>query len=92
MFMQLLEQFKSELSLSFQKYQGKDSCRTATGNSGVSIMRNLFRRFIADQSGVTAIEYGLIVALIAVVIIASVKTVGTDLSKTFTSVATGLAG
>jgi pilus assembly protein Flp/PilA len=55
-------------------------------------MRNLFHCFIADQSGVTAVEYGLIAALIAVVIIASVKTVGTDLSKTFTSVATGLAG
>jgi pilus assembly protein Flp/PilA len=54
-------------------------------------MRNLFRRFINDQAGVTAIEYGLIAALIAVVIIAAVKTVGTDLTATFTSVATALS-
>jgi pilus assembly protein Flp/PilA len=55
-------------------------------------MRNLFHRFIADQSGVTAIEYGLIAALIAVVIIAAVKTVGSNLTTTFTTVATNLAG
>jgi pilus assembly protein Flp/PilA len=53
-------------------------------------MRNLFHRFINDQAGVTAIEYGLIAALIAVVIITAVKTVGTDLSATFTSIATAL--
>ncbi|MGC2349042.1 MAG: Flp family type IVb pilin, partial [Methylocella sp.] len=41
--------------------------------------------------GVTAIEYGLIAALIAVVIITAVQTVGTDLTATFTSVATALA-
>jgi pilus assembly protein Flp/PilA len=55
-------------------------------------MGTLFRRFINDQSGVTAIEYGLIAALIAVVIITAVKTVGTSLSATFTSIATALAG
>lgn len=54
-------------------------------------MRHLFHRFAGDQSGVTAIEYGLIAALIAVVIITAVKTVGTDLTATFTSVATALA-
>ena len=43
-------------------------------------MRHLFHRFIDDQSGVTAIEYGLIAALIAVVIIVAVTAVGTDLS------------
>jgi pilus assembly protein Flp/PilA len=53
-------------------------------------MRNLFRRFINDQSGVTAIEYGLIAALIAVVIITAVTSVGSKLSTTFTSVATAL--
>ena len=55
-------------------------------------MRNLFHRFINDQAGVTAIEYGLIAALIAVVIIAAVKAVGSDLSATFTSIGTALAG
>ena len=55
-------------------------------------MGNLFRRFINDQAGVTAIEYGLIAALIAVVIIVAVTTVGTSLSATFTSIGTALAG
>ena len=53
-------------------------------------MRNLFHRFINDQAGVTAIEYGLIAALIAVVIITAVKAVGSDLSTTFNSIATAL--
>jgi len=55
-------------------------------------MHNLFHRFINDQSGVTAIEYGLIAALIAVVIIVAVTAVGTDLSAVFTSVGAALAG
>ncbi len=53
-------------------------------------MRHLLHRFIADQSGVTAIEYGLIAALIAVVIIVAVTAVGSDLSATFQSIATAL--
>jgi pilus assembly protein Flp/PilA len=44
------------------------------------------KRFIADETGATAIEYGLIVALIAVVIIASVTTLGSKLNKGFGSV------
>ena len=55
-------------------------------------MRNLFRRFTDDQSAVTAIEYGLIAALIAVVIIGAVKALGTQLTTTFTSVSTAMAG
>lgn len=51
----------------------------------------MFHRFIDDQSGVTAIEYGLIAALIAVVIITAVTTVGTDLSATFNSIATAFS-
>ena len=53
-------------------------------------MGNLFRRFINDQSGVTAIEYGLIAALIAVVIITAVTAVGTKLSGTFTAISAAL--
>jgi len=49
-------------------------------------MTNLLQRFIGDESGATAIEYGLIAALIAVVIIAAVTTVGTNLSTTFDTV------
>jgi len=46
---------------------------------------NLISRFIRDESGATAIEYGLIAALIAVVIITGVTAVGTSLSTTFAS-------
>jgi len=53
-------------------------------------MGNLSRRFINDQAGVTAIEYGLIAALIAVAIIVAVTAVGTDLQATFASIGTGL--
>jgi pilus assembly protein Flp/PilA len=53
-------------------------------------MRNLFHRFIDDQSAVTAIEYGLIAALIAVVIITAVTAVGTNLSATYQAIATAL--
>ncbi len=45
-------------------------------------------RFLKDEEGVTAIEYGLIAALIAVVIIVAVGFVGTSLSTTFSNVAT----
>jgi len=44
-------------------------------------------RFVPDEEGVTAIEYGLIAALIAVVIIASVQLVGTNLSAVFDYIA-----
>ena len=53
-------------------------------------MTNLFSRFVRDESGATAIEYGLIAALIAVVIIGAVTTVGTNLSSTFNSVGTAV--
>ncbi len=49
------------------------------------------RRFAKDEDGATAIEYGLIAALIAVVIIAAVTTVGTQLSSTFSTVGTKLS-
>jgi pilus assembly protein Flp/PilA len=50
----------------------------------------MFERFVRDESGATAIEYGLIAALIAVVIIGAVTAVGTKLSTTFTTVSTSL--
>ena len=49
-----------------------------------------FMQFMRDDSGATAIEYGLIAALIAVAIIAAVTTVGTELTNTFTSVGVAL--
>ena len=53
-------------------------------------MKSLFRRFMRDQSGATAIEYGLIAAGISVVIITVVNTIGGQLNNTFTNVSTHL--
>ncbi len=47
-------------------------------------------RFLKDEDGVTAIEYGLIAALIAVAIIVAVQTVGGKISNTFDTVSTAL--
>jgi pilus assembly protein Flp/PilA len=54
-------------------------------------MSILIRRFCADRSGSTAVEYGLVVALIAVVIVGAVTTVGANLSTQFNTVAANLA-
>ena len=48
------------------------------------------KHFIRDEGGVTAIEYGLIAALIAVVIITAVALVGTNLNAIFTKIANKL--
>jgi pilus assembly protein Flp/PilA len=53
-------------------------------------MKRLLQRFISENSGATAIEYGLIAAGIAVAIIAVVQGVGSSLNITFTSVQTAL--
>jgi pilus assembly protein Flp/PilA len=53
-------------------------------------MKALITRFVKDEDGATAIEYGLIAALIAVAIIAAVKAVGTSLSTTFSTIDSGL--
>ena len=50
-------------------------------------MSKLLARFLENESGATAIEYGLIAAGIAVVIITAVQLVGTNLTTTFNSVA-----
>jgi pilus assembly protein Flp/PilA len=53
-------------------------------------MTKFVSRFIKDESGATAIEYGLIAALIAVAIITAVTLLGTKLSTTFNNLATTL--
>ena len=53
-------------------------------------MNLLISRFAKNESGATAIEYGLIAALIAVVIIGALTLLGTNLSTTFNSVASSL--
>jgi pilus assembly protein Flp/PilA len=53
-------------------------------------MRTELRQFIVDESGTTAIEYGLIAAGIAVAIISVVKGLGTNLKTTFSTVSSAL--
>ena len=54
-------------------------------------MKKFVAKFAKDESGATAIEYGLIAALIAVVIIGAVTALGTNASTTFQSVADEMA-
>ena len=51
---------------------------------------NVITRFLKDQSGATAIEYGLIAGLISVVIITAITTIGTSLTTKFTAVSDAL--
>jgi pilus assembly protein Flp/PilA len=53
-------------------------------------MNSLLLRFVRDDAGVTAIEYGLIAGLIAVVIITAVTLIGTNLTTKFNAIATAL--
>jgi pilus assembly protein Flp/PilA len=53
-------------------------------------MKNVIARFVKDESGATAIEYGLIAAGISLAIIAIVNGLGTNLNTKFTSINTSL--
>ncbi len=53
-------------------------------------MKSMFSRFLKDESGATAIEYGLIAGLIAVFIIGAVGKVGTNLNTKFTAIGNAL--
>ena len=53
-------------------------------------MKNLIARFVKDESGATAIEYGLIAAGISLAIITIVNGLGTNLTSKFTSINTSL--
>jgi pilus assembly protein Flp/PilA len=54
-------------------------------------MSKFVTRFLKDESGATAIEYGLIAALVAVVLVTALGALGTQLSTTFTTVTHDLA-
>ena len=58
--------------------------------TGVYLMKNLVSRFVKDESGATAIEYGLIAAGISLAIIAVVNGLGTNLNAKFTSINSSL--
>ena len=53
-------------------------------------MRNVLSRLLRDESGATAVEYGLIAALIIVICIAAITVVGTQLNSTFGKVSSSL--
>ncbi|MFO1187398.1 MAG: Flp family type IVb pilin [Alphaproteobacteria bacterium] len=53
-------------------------------------MNKFLARFVKDESGVTAMEYGMIAALIAVAILTALGTIGTQLNTTFTKIGTSL--
>jgi pilus assembly protein Flp/PilA len=55
-----------------------------------STMKNLIKRFAKDESGATAIEYGLIAAGISLAIIAAVNSLGTALSSKFSAISSSL--
>ena len=55
-------------------------------------MTKFITKFAKDESGATAIEYGLIAALIAVVIISAVTALGTTISSKFEAVTEGMGG
>ena len=54
-------------------------------------MHHLFRRFLSDTSGATAIEYGLIAGLISVVIITALTTIGTNMRGKFNTISNKLS-
>lgn len=53
-------------------------------------MKRLLKNFVDDQSGATAIEYGLIASLIAVAIIVGARSLGSQINNTFNSVANSM--
>lgn len=63
---------------------------TSASSYGVDALNETISNFLKDQSGATAIEYGLIAALISVVIIAATRKLGTNLSSTFNKVASNV--
>jgi pilus assembly protein Flp/PilA len=65
-------------------YSGKKT------NKEKEIMKAMIQKFFQEEEGATAVEYGLLVALIAVVIMAAVGTLGTNLNTKFSSVATSV--
>ena len=82
------------LTANFREWAANRTSRSGNGPESVDLkelsMKNLFVRFMKDDSGATAIEYGLIAAGISVAIIAVVNGLGTKLNTTFSSISTQL--
>ncbi len=58
---------------------------------GAKDMKSLINRFVKDESGATAIEYGLIAGLLSIVIIGALAATGTSLTAVFTNIQTRLS-
>ena len=76
--------------MEFTAYQGEPLKMSSHSYGDGQSMRTVILRFLSDQSGATAIEYGLIAAGISLVIIGVVKNIGTTLNTKFTSINTQL--
>jgi pilus assembly protein Flp/PilA len=61
------------------------NCFNIVDIEGATTVKNLFNRFVKDESGATAIEYGLIASLIGVAIIVGAGLLGTSLNNTFST-------
>jgi pilus assembly protein Flp/PilA len=61
--------------------------RLSSSNERLRKMRNILKRFVKDESGAAGVEYGLLAALVAGIIILAVTHLGSDLNMTFTTVA-----
>ena len=70
--------------------RGLDAATSPVVRNNLGEGKMLLRRFLNDDSGATAIEYGLIAAGISVAIIAVVNTLGTNLNTTFSSISSQL--
>jgi pilus assembly protein Flp/PilA len=64
--------------------------RTEQQPRGALVVEGLLKRFVADEAGATAIEYGLLAAGIAVAITSSVNQLGCDLANVFGNVASSI--
>jgi pilus assembly protein Flp/PilA len=83
---------RNNLYVMFKLFWRKNPLRRTRNQSGANnhrnrVMRNFFSLFIKDESGATAIEYGLIASLISVAAIVAFSAVGTQLSAVFNFVA-----
>src|SRR5262249_53172093 len=71
--------------------QGYWSRHEPETENGVCVMNKFLNSFLRDESGVTAMEYGMIAALIAVVIVTTLGLVGDDLKTTFDTIESKIA-
>jgi len=69
---------------------GKDFPMSSIMIHTIAFIAGVKDRFTSEEKGATAVEYGLLVALIAAVIVGTVATLGTDILKGFTTITTAL--